>query len=212
MTIGQLRTLGTLCLAGLFAAGCTHEQPTRPDAPAPQPTEPALTKVPVYTDGEDEDPLFVPTGKLGDFEDAVEADPGCAQDPHEGKACFKVAYDGEGDAGWAGLYWVHPEDNWGEVEGRDLTGAQRLTFWARGEKGGEVVAFKVGGIPGPKPDTAEAATPKLTLTPFWNQFTINLSEADLSNVVGGFAFTVTAKDNPKGCTFYLDDIAYVARR
>ncbi len=152
---------------------------------------------------------FFPAGGLGDYDDAVEIQPDCAQKPHGGKVCFRAAYEAAGDAGWAGLYWLYPKGNWGEKPGRSLRGAVRLRFWARGERGGEVVSFKMGGVRGPRPDTAEAAAPKTRLTPDWRPYVIDLRGQDLSNVAGGFAFVVTAADNPKGCVFYLDDVEYV---
>ena len=39
---------------------------------------------------------------------------------------------------WAGMYWQQTEDNWGTVAnaGFNLTGADKITFWARGAAGG----------------------------------------------------------------------------
>ena len=49
--------------------------------------------------------------------------------------------------GGLGTYWLSPANNWGDVKGGyNLTGAKKLVFWARGEKGGEVVTFKMGGV------------------------------------------------------------------
>ncbi len=202
--------LWAFSVAGMLAAGCTPEQSSHPDAgaSAAAPASPPKTLV-LYAEAPLQDEPFAPSGWLGDFEDAVELDAECADKPHAGKTCLQVTYDGLGDCEWAGLYWLHPKGNWAQAPGRDLTNAAELTFWARGDEGGEVVTFKMGGVRGPHADTAEAATPKLTLTSEWNLFTIDLTGADLSNVVGGFAFVVTKRDNPEGCTFYLDDVAYV---
>ena len=154
---------------------------------------------------------FSPSGWLGDYEAAIDLATNCTTQPHSGNTCIKVAYSAEGEVGWASGYWLHPKGNWGERAGHDLKSALRLTFWARGEKGGEVVSFKMGGVPGAKRDTAEVGTEKLTLSADWTKFVIDLRGADLSNVVGGFAFTITRADNPKGGTFYLDEIRYELR-
>ena len=217
----RLHSLTALCLLSLWVTGCTHDQASRSDSqndPASGQTgtssatqgdrTAAGLSGSVYSDHGSPDDLFTPTGWLGDFEDTVETQPDCTDNPHQGDTCFKVSYDAQGEMGWAGLYWLYPDANWAEAQGRDLAGAARLTFWARGGKGGEVVTFKMGGIRGPKPDSAEAAALKLTLTPEWQPFALALDGSDLANVVGGFAFTVAQRDNAEGCTFYLDDIAY----
>ena len=46
---------------------------------------------------------------------------------------------------WGGVYWQNKPDNWGHRPGNDYSGEgfTKITFWARGEKGNEVVEFKV---------------------------------------------------------------------
>ena len=50
-----------------------------------------------------------------------------------------IRYSGVGRQGWAGIYWLSPANNWAKIKGAgyDLTKANRLTFWARGAKGGD---------------------------------------------------------------------------
>ena len=50
-----------------------------------------------------------------------------------------------------------PENNWGThtTGGYDLSGATKITFWAKGEKGGEQIEFFAGGITGDNPDSLE---------------------------------------------------------
>lgn len=113
-----------------------------------------------------------------------------------------------------------PKCNWGEYPnaGIDLTGATRVTFWARGEKGGEKVEFFVGGI-GRNPDTGKAISPYpdsikrvprvgtyITLTRKWKKYTINLKGLDLSYIIGGFGWVAKSYLNPNGAIFYIDDI------
>jgi len=111
---------------------------------------------------------------------------------------------------WAGIYWLYPENNWGNLpDGVDLTGHSRLTFWARGQKGGEWAEFKVGGVTGQYPDSLSArSTDEIQLSSEWQQYSIDLSGADLSHVIGGFCWVTNADLNPTGCTIYLDDIFY----
>jgi hypothetical protein len=106
------------------------------------------------------------------------------------------------------------------VTGYDLTGSTGLVFWARGANGGEQIEFFVGGV-GRNATTGVATNPypdsmarypdigtNFTLTTNWQQFAINLSGKNLTNIMGGFGWYTTATKNPSGATFYLDDIEY----
>lgn len=44
--------------------------------------------------------------------------------------------------------------------------------------------------------------------PGWKKITINVSNLNLSYVLGGFAWVAAIADNPNGAVFYLDDIQY----
>lgn len=137
-----------------------------------------------------------------------------AQDCHTGKNCVKIEYDvdcSRNDQRWAGIYWLNPANNWGQRKGGfNLTGAQKLTFWARGEKGGEQIQeFTVGGISGNYPDSDLTAMGPVILPPQWKQYTIDLRGKDLSYISGGFAFSTNEEVNPvASCTFYLDEIRF----
>ena len=113
-------------------------------------------------------------------------------------------------SGWMGIFWQQPANNWGEKKGGfNLTGAKKLTFWARGAQGGEKIAeFKMGGITGEYSDTDSVTMGPIELTKEWKQYTLDLSGKDLSNIIGGFCFAMSKEDNPNGCIFYIDDIIY----
>jgi hypothetical protein len=113
-------------------------------------------------------------------------------------------------AGWAGIFWQQPANNWGtSADGYDLTGYSRLTFWARGEMGGEEIAeFGVGGITGTYPDSGSARIRSITLGPEWQQHVVDLNGVKLSRIAGGFVFSASRADNPSGLVLYLDDIQF----
>ena len=70
--------------------------------------------------------------------------------------------------GWAGVAWQNPANNWGEFDGGyNLTKAKKLSFWARGDKGGEIVEFKLGGTAANYPDSENLTTGALTLKNEW---------------------------------------------
>lgn len=155
---------------------------------------------------------FYPSGWMGDWGD-ITFDDASEDNPHSGSTCIRVTYSAarsQGE-GWAGIYWRYPDSNWGNKdEGQDLSWATRLTFWARGQRGGENAEFKAGGIKGKHPDSIQpvVSTGVVRLSDNWQQFAINLSGKNLSHVIGGFCWVTNRNQNPRGCTIYLDDIEY----
>lgn len=150
---------------------------------------------------------FMPNGKCVYLNDRW------IDDCYSEKTCIQVIYDVEcsrQDAQWAGVYWQNPANNWGSRKGGyNLTGAQKLTFRARGDKGGEQIQeFLVGGIAGDYPDSDMTALGPVILSDQWREYTIDLRGKDLSYISGGFGWTTNAEVNEDSCVFYLDDIRY----
>jgi len=120
--------------------------------------------------------------------------------------CMKIEYRAADQ--WGGVVWLDPPNDWGDKPGgHNLTGATQLTFWARGETGGEKVRFKFGGIFDEKPyfDTASGELAAV-LTKEWTQYSIDLTGKDLTRIKTGFGWIVSGQGKP--VTFYLDDIQY----
>lgn len=167
----------------------------------------------VYNDSGSADNHYQPTGLMGDYK-ALTVNFNSAEKPHSGKSCIKIEYSGKAtdNAGWTGIFWQEPANNWGDSAkgGLDLTGAVKLVFWARGEKGGEVISeFKAGGIQGKYPDTALFNIGPVTLTKGWKKYEIEIDKAaNLSRIAGGFCWAAAQKDNAGGFVIYLDDIYY----
>ena len=165
----------------------------------------------VYTDGRSPDNHYIPAGYMGDYSD-IKVETANFDNPHGGTTCIKITYSNAVSHGarWAGLYWQSPANNWGDRKGGfDLTGATKLTFWVRGEKGGErIEEFKAGGITGLYPDSDIAGIGPVMLTPEWKQYEIDLAGKDLSYISGGFCWATNVDMNPDGAIFYLDDIKY----
>jgi len=154
---------------------------------------------------------FIPSGWTGDYED-LRFDDNFTANPHSGSTCIQITYSAKGSlgGGWAGIFWQNPLNNWGQVKGGfNLKGATKLTFWARGDKGGErIEEFGMGGTMGDYPDSDSAKTEPIILSKEWKQYAIDLAGKNLSYISGGFHFFVRKDFNFQGCTFYLDDIAY----
>lgn len=169
----------------------------------------------VYLDAGLAENRFQPSGWMGDLE-AIELDRECDINPHSGKTCICITYKPAGflSQGWSGIYWQYPLNNWGDYPGYELTGASKLTFWARGERGSEQAEFEIGGIRGwfqskPYHDSfGPVSTGIVKLTNEWKQYTIDLKNQDTSSVIGGFCWVTNSWQNPAGCTIYLDDIQF----
>lgn len=167
---------------------------------------------------------YIPSGWMGDYGDlkfnqgwkenvdkpktSKKAAAGEAKD----ETCIQVKYTAERKqgAGWAGIYWQNPANNWGDKRGGfDLSGYKKLKFWARGEKGGEIVdKFFIGGITGQteEGDSDEASLSPVELTKDWKEYSIDLTGLDLSHIIGGFGMAANAEVNPNGFTIYVDEI------
>ncbi|MFC1716235.1 PKD domain-containing protein [Candidatus Poribacteria bacterium] len=174
----------------------------------------------VYTDRDAGGNHFFPTGWLGRAEDVTTVDSAWTQNTLAGISCIKSTYSPSSTTSWAGIYWQTPNGNWGTAPsfGYDLAGSKSLTFWARGESGGETVEFCVSGARrdliadsaiSPYPDSSsKTSLGYVTLSSDWQQYVIDLAGVDLSYVIGGFGWITKQEHNPSGATFYLDEIQY----
>jgi hypothetical protein len=151
---------------------------------------------------------FAPSGYMGDIPD-VKITGSYKVVLQEGYPALKIAYSATGPSGWSGVMWQNPPNNWGELDGGyNLTSAKKLSFWARGDKGGEIVEFKLGGTLSNYPDSANLSTGDITLANEWTEYTLDLNGAELDYISAGFGFVVKQESSPEGCVFYLDNIRY----
>jgi hypothetical protein len=155
--------------------------------------------------------IFYPTGYMGGTT-AISMMKFSKNKPHSAPDCIMIRYYPVHDTiGWVGIYWQYPDNNWVDMKGYNLSDCNQLTFWARGEEGGEMCSFSMGGINGKKyTDSVNPAksTGIVKLNKDWEKFSINLENNDLNNIIGGFCCVFIKDQNPNGCTIYLDDIFY----
>lgn len=193
----------------LASAGCrSHTQPPPKSGVGANAKVEAAARVNIQN-------LFTPSGWMGDGEYdrkyIVLAGDDRTQ-PHAQPTSIKIAYT-FGPQRWGGLYWQNFPNNWGDKPGNNYSGKglSKVTFWARGETGDEVVEFKVGGIDSPGKqyrDSVETTLGRVTLTTEWKQYTIDLSGQNLNSVIGGFCWVVSSDYNSASrIVFYLEDIA-----
>lgn len=138
---------------------------------------------------------------------ATKMDDGCATNPHGGKTCLKFEYTATDN--WSGIVWQDPVNDWGDQPGgSNLTGAKKLKFWARGEKGDEVVSFKFGILGSDKKfsDSANGEMADVKLSKEWTEYSIDLAGKDLTRIKTGFCWSLAGQVSP--VVFYLDDIRF----
>ena len=166
----------------------------------------------IYSDKESAQNHYIPSGFMPDGK-CLKFDDYWAESCQEGKSCIKISYDvdcSKQGQKWAGIYWLNPANNWGSRKGGfNLTGATKLTFWARGDKGGErIEEVKIGGLTGDYPDSDTAVIGPIILSPEWKEYSIDLRGKDLSYISGGFAWSTNVDVNPENCIFYFDQIRF----
>lgn len=151
----------------------------------------------------------VPSGWMGDYRDLT-LDMNWTNNPQAGASCIRFSYSAQGSryADMAGVMWQNPANNMGDIDGGvDLTGATQLVFWARGQKGREIIdVFTFGGTGGAYPDSDKTAVSFIRLTPEWTMYTIDVSACDLSYISSFFGWVAARFNNRDGFTIYLDEI------
>ena len=199
----------TIYAAGILAlasgVGWSEEAPR--DAAKYENVEKVSLPCIVYDESANKDahPWF-PSGWMGSL-DFISFDDDCNENPHRGSSCIKIIFSDPGK--WGGIVWQNPPENWGdEAGGVDLTGARQLVVWARGEKGGESISLKMGGVGRNKPffDTASVGRENIHLGKTWKRYTFQVGGKNLRRIISGFSVSVDCNGPPT--TVYLDDIQY----
>ena len=197
-----------LFILAILSAGCRPEPGTsyyddqerfRFDAGTPG-AEQRVPTLPMAVDD-----WFGPSGYMGDGEDGLVDASACTERaPDAMGRCHRFTWT-RGSKGWAGVFWQHPDGNWGTGEGLEMpTGATAVTFSAWGETGTEVVTFGTGMG---DVDGFGLELPAATLSTSPTRYRIDLSEVAYGRVVGGFVWTSSGQADET--TFYVDDIRWV---
>jgi hypothetical protein len=176
----------------------------------------------VYKDNDYPGNHFNPSGLMGDLGD-ITLEPDEDEEVYSGKTAIRIDYAANGQGPhnckglmpcrWAGIYWLEPPNNWGDDEfwkdrGYNLSEYSRLILWAKANQ--EVmVEFKIGGILASYGDSQEyPVTIAAELTPAWKEFTIDLTAADLTHIIGGFVWVSDWYMSPQPVSIFLDEIRY----
>lgn len=190
-------------------------------------------RFPIYDDVSSGGNHFHSYGKIPDQDASVEMNGSWPIEPHSGATAIRCEFAGSAGPSFGGFYLLNgvlpagatsPQVNFGAIPDAGITAlsgaAENLTFWVRGERGGEQIDFFVAGVGRdarsgipiqPYPDSSPRHPPfgsLFVLTTQWQRFTIDVSGLDLAYVLGGFGWAASSKHNPEGAVFYLDDIQY----
>jgi len=182
--------------------GATASVPFKVDGPV----APVRIKMPlkVYADGAPE--TWAASGWMGDYK-YLEMNPKSTDAAYSGETGLKFTYTNLG--GWVGVTWQHPANDWGDKPGGfDLTGATKLTFWARSKGKSGLIDFGVGILGDNKKyhDSLKVESKGHKLTREWKKFTIDLEDQDLTRVKTPFYWVIGGKG--RQFTFYIDDIQF----
>lgn len=154
-------------------------------------------------------------GWMGDLRN-LKIDKLCGKNTRSGKSCMRVSYEvrTRTEKRATGVYLQsNPMNYWFDMRGAyDMTRANKVYFYARGEKGSEVVEFKMMKAKEQNPLALSAFSKKITLTSEWKKYELDLKDAALDQISGGFGFIIHTEDNPEGTVFYLDDIYYTSEK
>jgi hypothetical protein len=145
---------------------------------------------------------FIASGYMGDKVKFIKSS---TNNPVSGETCIEISYTASNQL-WGGLFWQKPANNWCQKPGVDLSkrGYAKLTFWARGSSGNEEIKFIVGHDCGDSVNKEKIF--KLDNT--WQQYMIDLSDSDLTNITGAFGFSIDSKAQSGPITFFLDDVQF----
>ncbi len=169
-------------------------------------TEPVQLALPLAVYADNAPQPWFSSGWMGNT-DKIKMDFESENNPKTGEHALEVTFSGFD--GWAGVAWQHPLNDWGQQPGGfNLTGATKLTFWARGKKGNEKVTFGIGilGDDVPFNDSVIKDMGEVKLSDKWNKYSIDLNGEDLSRVKTPFFWRLGSPGFP--VTFYLDDIKF----
>lgn len=121
---------------------------------------------------------------------------GTLEKPHSMPNCMKIEYKPKIHSD-AEIIWPLIDNN---NSLSSLTNISKVTFWARGEKGGERAEFYFAD--------KSLSTGLVVLNDDWEIYSINLTGINQELVKKGFAYATNRYQNPVGSIIYIDDIKF----
>jgi hypothetical protein len=153
---------------------------------------------------------YYPSGKIGDVGD-ISIDSQFTGSSHSGRASLRIDYRPtlSSSQGWAGVYFLYPDGNWGQFRGRNLSGATKLSFWVCADHDTHAEFF-LGGIKDPRfayfDTLPKISTGVVAVRSTWQRHEIDLTGHDLSSVIGGFGVAMSREQDARSSSLVLDDV------
>jgi len=134
--------------------------------------------------------------------------------PFSGDTSIKVSVNFN-YSDWGGIAIASISNYWGDKPSNfayNLSGAKKLIFYARGERGGEMIQIKVG-IVNDKPYGDSTGFPVetqwISLSREWKRYELSLEGRNLKRIITPFAFVTNKEHNrDRVIKFYLDEIYF----
>jgi hypothetical protein len=179
----------------------------------------------IYVDGDSAGNAWVSRGLLWSGQSDLTLDEYCEDSPHSGVHCARVRFTPGSVGAWKGYAFLNgtltadqriptPDFGTSPTAGIDVTGARKITFWARSKSPTpatvEFFAFGIGHPSAPYRDSApKISLPPITLTSDWKEYTISIpTNLSLTRVIGPFGFVASQTRNPTAVEFDIDDISF----
>jgi hypothetical protein len=153
---------------------------------------------------------YYPGGKIGDIAD-ITIDSEFSGNSPAHRPALQIDYRPtlESPLGWAGVYFLYPDGNWGQFPGRNLSGATRLSFRVCADRD-MPAEFFFGGINDPRFanfDTSPTiSTGAVAVNATWQRHEIDLTGHDLSSIIGGFGIVTKRERDVRPGSLFLDEV------
>ena len=139
---------------------------------------------------------------------SIKLDDGWKEKPYKGEKCIKIAVDRS--ESWRGLH-IQYTGGWNvaieaDTKLANLTGYDKLEFYARADDNGEPYVLKEIGVGGGGGKEEKVNDTYLEIDQQWRKYTINLKGADFSKLNTMLYFTL-----PVG-TIYFDEIRFIKKK
>ena len=161
-----------------------------------------MTALPTQAQDFDVNAMCIPWMWMGD-RNHITFDPHWTAQTRDGSPVIRIKYD-YGDDGWTGIYWTNRDNNAGDMPGVDLSQHNCVSFWAKGDRGGEVVELIAGGV---GDEAMRATTGKFRLSSDWTEYSIPIDDQERGSIVGCIGVFMVA-DALQSATILIDDIKY----
>lgn len=163
-------------------------------------------KLPFYIYKDNNNLPYVLSAYMGDYK-SIDVNLNDTTTVKNGKTAIKISFKGKNQ--WYGLGFVDPANDWGDIlGGYDISGAKKLSFWAKASYDNLKIKAGLGLIEKgnkPFPDTSKKID-EFLLSNQWKKYSIKLNRLDLTCIRSGFVLFVGGEGMSH--EIFIDDIVF----